>query len=76
MPNKMPRVTGRQAVAAFRKAGYELDRMSGSHHILRHPQKKERLSIPVHKGRNVGVGLLSRQIKVAGLTVEQFTALL
>jgi predicted RNA binding protein YcfA (HicA-like mRNA interferase family) len=76
MPSKVPRITGEAAVAAFCKAGYGVDRVRGSHHILRHPEKTERLSIPVHKGKTVGVGLLSSQIKLAGLTVEQFIELL
>ncbi|MEA1949860.1 MAG: type II toxin-antitoxin system HicA family toxin [Planctomycetota bacterium] len=76
MPNRVPRVSGRDAVSAFLKAGYAINRINGSHHILQHPQKNERLSIPVHAGRTVGAGLLSRQIKLAGLTVEQFIDLL
>lgn len=76
MPSKVPRVTGEEAVKAFGRAGYEVDRVRGSHHILRHPDKAELLSIPVHKGRIVGVGLLLSQIKVAGLTVEEFKELL
>jgi len=35
-----------------------------------------RLSIPVHAGKMVRPGLLSNQIKLAGLAVEQFSDLL
>lgn len=76
MPSKVPRVTGESAIKAFGKAGFILDRIRGSHHILRHPEKPVRLSIPVHKGKTLGIGLLGSQIKDAGLTVEEFTALL
>jgi predicted RNA binding protein YcfA (HicA-like mRNA interferase family) len=76
MPNKLPRISGEDAIRAFRKDGYRLDRIHGSHHILKHPDRKERLSIPVHKGTTVGVGLLGKQIKIAGLTVERFNNLL
>ncbi len=76
MPNKMPRVTGEKAVKAFCGSGYAIDRIAGSHRILRHPQKTERLSIPVHAGKTLGVGLLSSLIKTSGLTVEEFIALL
>jgi len=75
MGNKVPRVTGEQAVAAFRKAGYEIDRTSGSHKILRHPTKVG-LSVPVHKGCTIGVGLLARLIKDADMTIEEFRTLL
>ncbi len=76
MPSKVPRVTGGDAVRAFNRAGFALDRIEGSHHILKHPGKAVRLSIPVHAGKTVGVGLLARQIKLADLTVEQFVDLL
>jgi predicted RNA binding protein YcfA (HicA-like mRNA interferase family) len=76
MPSKVPRVTGEEAVKAFCAAGYALDRTTGSHKILKHPDRRERLSIPVHAGKVLGVGLLRSQIKAAGLTVEEFTALL
>ncbi|MCX5637770.1 MAG: type II toxin-antitoxin system HicA family toxin [Planctomycetota bacterium] len=69
---KVPRITGEEAVRAFGRAGFAVDRVRGAHHILRHPDKTVRLSIPVHKGETVGIGLLRSQIKDAGLTVEQF----
>lgn len=73
---KVPRITGEEAIKAFNKDGFRLDRIRGSHHILRHPDKTARLSIPVHKGRTVGLGLLHSQIIAAGLTVEEFQRLL
>jgi len=73
---KLPAISGKDAVRAFCKAGYEVDRISGSHHILRHPAKPERLSIPVHAGKTLGRGLLRSQIKVAGLTEDEFIELL
>ncbi len=74
--SKVPRITGDEAVKAFLGVGFVLDRIRGSHHILRHPQKTVRLTIPVHAGGTLGIGLLRSQIKDAGLTVEEFTKLL
>lgn len=76
MPSRIPRISGENTIKAFRKAGFVLDRISGSHHILRHPEKRSRLSIPVHKGRTVGVGLLRSQIAAAGMTVDEFIGFL
>ncbi len=76
MPSQVPRITGSDAIKAFGKHGYTLDRIRGSHHILKHPTRRERLSIPVHAGQTVGIGLLRSQIKAAGLTLEEFVALL
>jgi len=63
-------------VRAFGKAGFYLDRITGSHHILKKDGHRHRLSIPVHKGKTVGVGLLKSQMDAAGLTVDEFLKLL
>lgn len=76
MSSKVPRVTGEEAIKAFCKDGYSIVRITGSHHYLRHPGKPVALSIPVHKGHTLGVGLLASKIKDAGLTVEEFQRLL
>ena len=73
---KPPRITGEQAVTAFERAGFCVIRISGSHHIMKKDGHPKRLSIPVHKGRNIGTGLLSSQIDAAGMTREEFYALL
>lgn len=73
---RVPRISGEKAVAAFKKAGFEIARVKGSHHIMKKAGHRFTLSIPVHAGRTVGVGLLSSQIADAGLTLEQFIELL
>lgn len=71
---RLPRLSGREAVAAFRQAGWELSRINGSHHILRHPENRQHLSVPGHD--TLKTGLLADLIKRSGLTVEEFTRLL
>ena len=73
---KVPRVTGPEAIKAFERVGFTLDRIRGAHHILRRPNDAVRLSIPCHSGKTLGVGLLASQIKAANLTVEEFIPLL
>ena len=71
----LPRVSGREAVAAFRKLGYEVDRQKGSHIILRHRDPPfRRLTVPDH--REVAKGTLRALIREAGISVEDFTTLL
>ncbi len=53
MPNKVPKITSNEAIKAFCKCGFALDRIRGSHHILRHPGKTQHLSIPVHGNKTV-----------------------
>ena len=73
---KAPRISGEEAVKAFEKAGFVVVRITGSHHIMKKGGHKYRLSIPVHRGRTLGVGLLAAQIAAAGLTIEEFAELL
>jgi predicted RNA binding protein YcfA (HicA-like mRNA interferase family) len=70
--SEVPRITGKQAVNAFENAGFHVCRISGSHHIMKKDGWANRLSIPVHGNKIVGLGLLRCQIKDAGLTVDQF----
>jgi predicted RNA binding protein YcfA (HicA-like mRNA interferase family) len=73
---KVPRITGKDAKKAFEKAGFLEDRQKASHCILKKPGHKYVLSIPMHGGKTLGIGLLKSQIDAAGLTVEQFIDLL
>jgi len=67
--------SGERAVEAFGRAGFVVDHQTGSHIILYHPHDPlKRLSIPNH--RAMKPGLLSKLIKDAGLTVQQFLDLL
>lgn len=71
----LPAVSGREVVSALAKLGYEKDRQKGSHIVLRQMvQPHRRLVVPDHK--EVAKGTLRAIIKQAGLTVEEFTALL
>ena len=68
-------VSGREAVKAFERVGYVVDRQRGSHIQLRQPTSPHRrLTVPDH--RELGRGLLRALIRDAGLTVDESLALL
>jgi predicted RNA binding protein YcfA (HicA-like mRNA interferase family) len=73
---KLPRdVSGDQAIRAFAKIGYRVDRTVGSHAVLLHAaDPTKRLVVPLH--RVVKVGTLRRLVRDAGLAVEEFRELL
>ena len=50
--------------------GWRLSRIKGSHHIYKHPERKEHISIPIHGSRPLATGLTKYLLKVAGLVVE------
>jgi len=73
---KLPRITGDEAVRALKRAGFVVDRQRGSHVILVHAQNRKRIVIPVHAGKIVKPGTLSGILDDAGLSTEEFIALL
>lgn len=74
--SELPVIRGDVAIKAFNRAGFQLDHVRGSHHILKKPGHRYHLSVPVHKGQTLGRGLLRRLIRDAGLTEEEFVQLL
>ena len=76
--SKLPAITGEKAVKAFQKAGFCLvsKKRGGSHRILKKMGHKYHLSIPVHKGKILGKGLLRRLLRDAEMTEEQFRGFL
>jgi predicted RNA binding protein YcfA (HicA-like mRNA interferase family) len=72
---RLPRLRGREVIAALRRAGFSVLRIKGSHHFLQHPDGR-RTVVPVHAGETIGPGLMARILKDADLEVEVFASLL
>ena len=73
---QLPTISGREAVRVFQAAGYEVTRITGSHHVIAHAGHPFRLSVPVHGNAPLKKGTLRGLIRDAGMTVEQFVALM
>jgi predicted RNA binding protein YcfA (HicA-like mRNA interferase family) len=69
MTPRLPALTARQILKILRKHGFEPERQSGSHMVLRHPDGR-RTTVPVHSQRDLGKGLLRQILKDAELTVK------
>lgn len=67
--SRLPRLTGREVVATLRDFGFEVARVRGSHHFLRHPDGRA-TCVPVHAGETIGPGLLTRILADAGVSRE------
>ncbi|HWB32337.1 MAG TPA: type II toxin-antitoxin system HicA family toxin [Acidobacteriaceae bacterium] len=67
-------ISGKEAVKAFSKVGWQEIGQVGSHLVMKKLGMKVNLSIPQHK--ELGPGLLRGLIRLAGLTVEEFLELL
>ncbi|MBM3118311.1 MAG: type II toxin-antitoxin system HicA family toxin [Chloroflexi bacterium] len=70
---RLPAISGKEAVDAFEKAGWRVARREGSHIILTKVGVPTILSVPAH--REVRRGTLRSLIRKAGLSVEEFIAL-
>lgn len=68
-----PLISGKDCVAALSRLGYEQTRQRGSH-VRLECQRRAPLTVPMHG--ELDRGTLRAIIKAAGLTVEEFTALL
>ena len=70
---KLPVCSGKEAVRAFERAGWNVDRQRGSHVSLFRANHPVVLTVPLH--RELDRGLLRDLIRKAGLTVEEFAEL-
>lgn len=69
MTPRLPSRSAGQVVRILERHGFERVRQSGSHLVLRHADGR-RVTVPMHKSRDLGRGLLARIMKDAGLTIE------
>jgi predicted RNA binding protein YcfA (HicA-like mRNA interferase family) len=67
----MKSVTGREFAKALERKGWELLRVQGSHHIYGKKGSIVRLSVPVHGGQSLKVGLLRHLMKLAGISEKE-----
>ena len=67
-------ITGKEAVRAFERAGWQVRGQMGSHVMMTKAGERANLSVPQHK--ELSVGTLRKLIRVAGLSVDAFLELL
>lgn len=71
---KLPSLKGKEVLAALGRAGFEVIRIKGSHHYLRHPDGRATV-VPVHAGETLGPGLMSQILRDCELSRDEFQAL-
>jgi predicted RNA binding protein YcfA (HicA-like mRNA interferase family) len=71
----MKPLTAKKTIRALRKIGFLKIRQKGSHVIMRHPDGRMTV-VPIHKGEDIGPGLLLEIIKDTKLSKEEFFDLL
>ncbi|TXT39687.1 MAG: hypothetical protein FD135_1999 [Comamonadaceae bacterium] len=61
-------MNGKQIIAKLKAAGWIMDRVNGSHHIM--VKDGVAVPVPVHGGKDVGAGLLSTIARQTGVKLK------
>lgn len=69
--NRMPLLTGKDLMRVLRKFGFEVVRIRGSHHFLRHDDGRQTV-VPVHAGDTIGAGLLAKILRDCEISRNDF----
>lgn len=76
MSPRLPVVKPKEVIRALQRAGFFVHHSTGSHHILKHPQKPNfRVTVAMHN-RDLKRHTLASIIREAGYTIEEFIDLL
>jgi len=71
MGERLPQCSSADAIRAFERLGFILQRKTGSHVIMRNPSLNRIITIPFHSG-DLKRGLLFGLLKQAGVDREAF----
>jgi predicted RNA binding protein YcfA (HicA-like mRNA interferase family) len=73
---RLPALKPKDVLRALERAGFVVHHVTGSHHILKHPQKSGvRVTLPWHN-KDLKRGTLRSVIEQAGYTTDEFAKLL
>ena len=72
---KLPALTGNEVIRILGRVCFQVIRQKGSHVRMKHEDGPV-VTIPVHASKTIGIGLLSKILRDAELTREEFIELL
>ena len=72
---KLPRLSGREVIKLLSKKGFRVARQKGSHIILVKESEEGKRAVVVPNHKEIDKGTLLEIIRQAGLTKEEFIAL-
>jgi predicted RNA binding protein YcfA (HicA-like mRNA interferase family) len=67
--SRLPRISGLRLISVLKRIGFSVIRIKGSHHFLRHPDGRTTV-VPVHRGEEIGPGLMVRILRECEVSVE------
>jgi predicted RNA binding protein YcfA (HicA-like mRNA interferase family) len=72
---RLPRLTGPELIAALAEAGFQVVRVKGSHHFVRHQDGRATV-IPAHSGDVLGPGITAKILRDCDLSADALLDLL
>jgi predicted RNA binding protein YcfA (HicA-like mRNA interferase family) len=66
--------SGNEILSKLKNAGFEIIRIRGSHHFLKHPDGRSTV-VPVHSNENIGIGLFMKILKDVEINKNEFVDL-
>jgi predicted RNA binding protein YcfA (HicA-like mRNA interferase family) len=69
----LPSLTGKKLIRALERQGFEVIRVKGSHHYLKHHDGRSTV-VPVHAGEVIGRGLLAKILRDTELDADTLRA--
>lgn len=75
-PDSLPIVTAKQLIAVLERLGFQHRPLCATSHRRYTHSDGRRTTVPVHKGRDIGRGLLRKILKDIEVTPEEFRKLL
>lgn len=73
---RVPIIKANKLIKVLKKNGFILDHVTGSHYIFFNPTTNKRVSVPVHKGKDLGRGITLAILKDANIDIKEFLKLL
>ena len=67
----MKSISGKNFCKLLEKKGWALARINGSHHIYTIQGTVYRISVPVHKNKDLKTGLVKSLMKIAGINEDE-----
>ncbi len=73
---RLPTLSARKLIKVLKKKGYIHLRTTGSHQTFIRKEDQSRITVPMHKGRDLGRGLTRSILDNAGITIDELLKLL
>ena len=67
---RLPSLPGSRIVRALECQGFKVARISGSHHVMRHPDGRG-TTVPAHANRDLARGTLRAILNEVGMAIEE-----